>query len=423
MPDFECLKGNLKTDVLIVGGGIAGILCAHSLKEEGVEVALVEANKLCCKVTGNTTAKITSQHGLIYSKIAKRYGLERALLYLQLQENALGKYRDLCKRIDCCFEDKDSYVYARSSRAEIEAELAVLQQLGCDAYYSDGAQLPFSVAGAVCFPNQAQFHPLMFLGEIAKELNIYENTKVIELTPDGVRTNRGNIQAEKIVICTHFPLLNKHGAYFLKMYQSRSYVLALEQAAGVNGMYVGAEDNGLSLRNYEDILLLGGCSHRTGKSTGGWNELTVSARKLYPQCRIVGKWATQDCMTLDGIPYVGQYSKKTDNLYVATGFGKWGMTNAMAAATVLTDLLCGRRNAYEELLSPGRTMLHSQLLFNGFETVSSFITPTKPRCPHLGCALKWNAQERSWDCSCHGSRFGEDGELLDNPATDDLSFN
>ena len=268
--------------------------------------------------------------------------------------------------------------------------------------------------------DQGQFQPLKFAFEIAKDLPVYENTKVLELMPGKAVTNRGEIQCKRIIVATHFPILNKHGSYFLKLYQHRSYVLALEGAQNVNGMYVDEDKKGLSFRNFSNLLLLGGGSHRTGKKGGNWHELEAFAQTYYPSARIVGKWATQDCMTLDGVPYIGQYSNSTPDLYAATGFNKWGMTSSMVSAMILADLVQGKENEFASVFSPSRSILRPQLTVNAFESVMGLLTPTVPRCPHLGCALKYNAAEHSWDCPCHGSRFTEDGKLLDNPATNDL---
>jgi glycine/D-amino acid oxidase-like deaminating enzyme len=221
------------------------------------------------------------------------------------------------------------------------------------------------------------------------------------------------------VVATHFPFLNKHGFYFLKMYQHRSYVIAVKNAKNVGGMYVDEQSDGLSFRNYGDLLLLGGGGHRTGKSGGGFIELEYIARKNYKGCSPVYKWATQDCMTLDGIPYIGRYSKSTPDVFVATGFNKWGMTNSMVAADILCDLVQEKTSPYADVFSPSRTSLRPQLAINAFESTVGLLTPTAPRCPHLGCALKYNRAEHTWDCPCHGSRFTEQGELIDNPATDD----
>jgi len=422
LPHFDPLKSDLKTDVLILGGGIAGILCAYRLSQENVDCALVEANRICSGITKNTTAKITSQHGLVYAKLIREFGVSRARLYLQANQAALEQYRALCQNIDCDFEEKDAFVYSLDNRRKIDRELAALDRLGFPAEFADDLPLPFPVAGAVRFARQAQFHPLKFLAAIAQNLRIFEHTKVLELKPGQAVTNGGTISAEKIIITTHFPLLNKHGGYFLKLYQDRSYVLALEHAPDVDGMYLDEDEKGLSFRNYGKMLLLGGGSHRTGKQGGGWHELEAFAQWRYPEARVKARWAAQDCMTLDGVPYIGPYAKNTAGLYVATGFNKWGMTSSMAAAAILTDLVQGRENPCAEVFSPARSSLRLQLAVNGLESALGLLTPTAPRCPHMGCALKFNRQERSWDCPCHGSRFGEDGALLDNPATDDKNF-
>ena len=418
-PQFDALRGNKRTDALIVGGGIAGILCAYKLKEAGVDCMLVESDEICGGITKNTTAKITLGHGLIYDKMIKRFGEDKARLYVDAQNKAIKEYARLCEKIDCDYEARDNYVYSTCDRKKIEKDVAALGRLGIKAEFSDARELPFIVAGAVRVKDQAQFHPLKFLYTIAKNLPIYEHTKVVELMPHKAITNHGELTYKKLIIATHFPMLNKHGLYFLKLYQHRSYVLALKNAKNVEGMYVDESDTGLSFRSYGDLLFLGGGGHRTGKQGGCWQELENFARKHYKRAEIVGKWATQDCMTLDDIPYIGQYSESAPDVLVATGFNKWGMTNAMVAADILCDLVRKKSNPYAAVFDPSRTILHPQLAVNTFESAAGILTPTAPRCPHLGCALKYNSAEQTWDCPCHGSRFTEHGELIDNPATDD----
>lgn len=416
---FAPQKENQRTDVLIIGGGIAGILCAYKLKNAGVDCILAEANEICGGITKNTTAKITFQHGLIYHKMIRRFGEDKARRYAEAQSGAIDEYARLCRETDCDFEKKDSYVYSLDDRQKIEKEVSALNRIGVKADFSDAGELPFKVAGAVRVKDQAQFHPLRFLYTIARDLPICEHTKVVELMPNKARTNHGEIAYKKLIVATHFPMLNKHGLYPLKLYQHRSYVIALKGAQNANGMYVDEADTGLSFRSYGDLLLVGGGGHRTGKKGGCWQELEDFAHKHYPNAGIVGKWATQDCMTLDDIPYIGQYSKSTPDMFVAAGFNKWGMTNAMVAADILCDLVRRKANPYAEIFSPSRTVLRPQFAVNAFESAVGLLTPTVPRCPHLGCALKYNRAEHSWDCSCHGSRFTERGELIDNPATDD----
>ena len=417
---FPKLQQDIKADVLIIGGGMAGILCAYRLREAGISAVLVEQNTLCSGVTGKTTAKITSQHGLIYESLLRRFGLEQARNYYLANQEALRQYRELCKGMDCDFEIRDNFVYAREHQQKLLKEFAALQTIGAEAEWVASVSLPLSTVGAIRFPEQAQFHPLKFVRSIVKDLQIFEHTKVLSFDGNRYHTDSAVITAKKTIVATHFPLWNKHGLFPLKLYQHRSYVLALESSGRVDGMYVDEKNTGLSFRNAGDLLLLGGGGHRTGKQGGGWEELEDFAKRNYPKAKIRCRWATQDCMTLDGVPYIGQYSPNTPDLLVATGFGKWGMTSSMVAANILTDLILGKKNPYAPLFSPSRSMLHPQLAVNAAESVWNLLTPTAPRCPHLGCALKWNKQEHSWDCPCHGSRFDEDGKVLDNPATGDL---
>ncbi len=419
-PEFPRLEGDVDTHVLVVGGGMAGVLCAYFLHRAGVPYVLAEADTIGSGVTKNTTAKITSQHGLIYHQLVRRWGVERARQYLAAQEEALERYRTLCRDIDCGFEEKDAYVYALDSREKIDRELSALERLGAPKEFAGALPLPFPVAGAVRFPRQAQFHPLRFLAAISNGLHVYERTPVRQLAGTTAVTDRGRITARKIIVATHFPFLNKHGGYFLKLYQHRSYVIALENAPDLGGMYLDQVQGGMSFRNYQGLLLVGGGSHRTGKQGGNWREPREFAASRWPQAVERYHWAAQDCMSLDGAPYIGPYSKSTQGLYVASGFNKWGMTSSMVAAMVLSDLVQGRENPFAQTFSPSRSMLRPQLALNGLEAAVSLMTPVTRRCPHMGCALKWNPQERSWDCPCHGSRFTAGGQLIDGPATGDL---
>lgn len=420
LPSFERLNGDVKTDVLVIGGGLAGILCAYKLKEAGIDCALVEASTICSGITKNTTAKITSQHGIIYDKLIREFGMEKARMYLSANEKAVNEYRTLCENIDCDFQDMDSYVYSLDNGRKVEKELTALCAIGYSAELSTSLPLPFEIAGAVKFKNQAQFNPLKFVSSIVGDLKIYEHTQVREIAGKTAFTRSGKITAEKFIVATHFPFINKYGGYFIKMYQHRSYVIAVNNAPDVNGMYMDENEKGMSFRNYRDLLLVGGAGHRTGKQGGAWRELQGFIAANYPDAREQYRWATQDCMTLDGAAYIGKYCGSFDNVYVATGFNKWGMTSSMVSADILTDMISGRRNENAEVFNPSRTVLRPKLALNVLESAAGLITPSKKRCPHLGCVLKWNPNEHSWDCPCHGSRFTEDGKIIDNPATGDL---
>ncbi len=420
LPQFERLDGSRKTDVLIIGGGMAGILCAYFLQKAGIDYVLVEGKKICCGVTQNTTAKISAAHGLIYDKLLRQAGEERAKLYLEANLKAIQSFGELCRGMDCDYKEVASYVYSLDNRKKLEDEADALRHLGWDAKVVDTPKLPMQTKGAVYMEHQAQFHPLKFAAKIAQGLTIYEDTFVKEFKDHTAVTDRGDITYRKVIFTTHFPIDNKHGLYFLKMYQHRSYVITLENAKDVEGIYIDEDMKGLSFRNDKDLLFLGGGSHRTGKQGGCWQELKEFAHQYYPDASIKYAWAAQDCMTLDNIPYIGAYGKHMPDGLVATGFNKWGMTSSMLAAQILTDQILEKENPYAEVFNPSRSMWKPQLAVNGLEAVVSLLTPSKPRCPHLGCVLKWNSAERTWDCPCHGSRFDAEGRLLNNPATGDL---
>ncbi len=420
MPSFAQLEGDLRTDVLVIGGGLAGLLCAWNLTCAGVDCVLIEQNQMMGGVSGRTTAKLTAQHGLVYGKLLKQLGLEKAKLYWQANQAAVKALGKLAQNANCDFRKQSNYLYATDSTDKLEAEMAAYEKLGIPYQWESSLPLPFPVAGALCVPDQAQLHPMKLAAYLAEGLKIYENTKALAFADNQVQTQKGRIAAKKIIVATHFPILNKHGAYFLKLYQQRSYVLALENGPELGGMYLDVAENGLSLRNAGSYLLLGGGGHRTGKQGLNWKLPETVANRYYPNAKIAARWATQDCMSLDGMPYIGSYSRSTPDLYVATGFQKWGMSSSMVAALLLTDLVQGKENPYADLFSPQRSIWHKQLLINGVESTCNLLRPTKPRCPHLGCALQWNKEERSWDCPCHGSRFDEQGRVLNNPATDDM---
>ena len=318
LPTFEPLRREIRADALVIGGGLTGLLCAHELTQAGLRCVVAEAGHICGGVTKNTTAKLTVQHGLVFHKLLRRFGTERARAYLDANWAALNRIRALCQDIPCDFEEKPNYVYSLDDPRELERELAALDKLGRPAALAKDLPLPFPVAGAVRFDRQAQFHPLKFAATIAEKLPIFEHTRVLEVEPGRAVTEHGTIKAEHIVVATHFPFLNKFGAYWLKLYQSRSYVLALEGAPKLGGMYVDASGKGLSFRNYDNMLLLGGGGHRTGKPGTGWTGLEDFARRHYPGAHPSARWSAQDCMSLDGAPYIGLYSPRLPGLYAVT---------------------------------------------------------------------------------------------------------
>jgi len=419
--NFDSLDGDKKCDVLIIGGGIAGVLTAFFLKKAGVDCLLAEGNKIGMGITKNTTAQISAQYKNTYINIMEK-SVETAKQFLKANFWAVEKYRELSKTIDCDFENKDSYVYSLNDLRLIEKEAETANILGYKSKIVKTLPLPMPIAGAYKFENQAQFNPLKFILKIAENLEIYENTFVRELKKNVAITDKGIIKAEKIVIATHFPFINTSGFYFAKMYQKRSYVIALNNAPDLNGMYVEDAPNGKYFRNYKNYLLIGGGDHRTGKTGGNFKEIRKFAQEYYPESCEKYFWANQDCITVDGMPYFGQYSKSRPYVYVTTGFNESGMTSSMIGARILTEMITGQPSEFAEIFSPCRFFLKKQFYVNLGETLVNFLCLSNKRCSHLGCALKWNRAEHTWDCACHGSRFKKNGDLIDGPAMKDTKI-
>lgn len=461
----EALSGDIEREVVVIGAGMAGILIANALQKSGREVVVLEAERIASGQTRNTTAKITSQHGIIYSRLIDTLGEEKARQYAAANQKAVLEYKTMIEEqgIACDFEETDAYVYAQDE-AVLKKEAEAAASLGLPASFVKKPELRFPNAGAVKFTNQAQFHPLKFLREVSQKLEIYEDTRVLKVEEQIVSTNRGIVRAKKVVFACHYPFVNFPGMYFTRMHQERSYVLALENAARVDGMYIGEGEITYSLRNYGDLLIFGGANHRTGENREGgrYQALRDKTAELFPGCREVACWSAQDCITPDNVPYIGRYASGKPDWYVATGFHKWGMSSSMVSAMILRDLICGIENPFAEVFAPDRLDGQdiSGIMCEGAHAVKGltkrfFQLPAETaselakgsggivmlegekvgvykdedgklyavdvRCPHLGCQLEWNPDELSWDCPCHGSRFDRFGKLISNPAQEDVN--
>lgn len=469
VPHYPALQEDISTDVCIIGGGMAGILVGHELKRRGISSVILEKHTIGSGVTGGTTAKITAQHGMIYHRLITELGERLARQYAQSQIRAVERFAEIVERsrIDCDFRRVPSYVYSRHQTSGLLEETRAAVSLGLSAEFTTQTALPFPIRGAVRFPNQATFQPLRFLHGVAARLTVYEHTPVTDLRPGLVITKHARVHARRVVMATHFPFLDSPGWYFLRMHQERSYLLAL-QCPGpgpapwreLDGVYL-ADDDSLSLRPYQQWLLLGGAGHRTGTGhRSGYALLRQAAASWYPGTRVEYAWSAQDCMSLDGVPYIGTYASSAPWLYVATGFNKWGMTGSMTAAMLLAAAIDKKPSPFSEVYSPQRLIVNAHTLRsltgNGSQALRGLArayTPlpresssipvargegrivryegrrvgayrdekgelflVSPRCTHMGCLLQWNPDEKTWDCPCHGSRFGYDGRVLDNPA-------
>ena len=466
MPSFPSLEGHREADVAIIGGGLAGILTADALRQAGAEVVVLEANRICSGQTAGTTAKLTAQHGLKYHQLIETLGFDAASQYAAANLKAVEHLRTLVqtRSIDCAFRDCTAFLYAVEAPGPLQDEYDACCQLGMDVFLTRNTELPFS-AQALGLRQQAHFHPLKLLAALAQNLTIFEHSRVLEVEGHTLRTNLGTVTAQTILFTCHYPFLNVPGYYFLRQHQERSYVLALEGITPFQDYYLGIDGEMLSFRPYGNVLLLGGSGHRTGENRQGHNyeELAKAAKRYFPQSNISIRWSAQDCIPMDGVPYIGQYAESRPDWLVATGFQKWGMTSSVVASMVLSDLAQGRepmreasvfsphrfhmgasvkqltddtvhavRGLGRRLLEPSRISTEDLPIGHGgvvevdgeklgvYRDERDQLFAISVKCPHLGCQLEWNPAEKSWDCPCHGSRFDIHGTLLNGPANSDL---
>lgn len=414
--NFPPLTEDIRTDVAIIGGGMAGILCAYQLQKANIDCVVLEANRIGGSVTARTTAVLSPQLEFLYQDMVGSVGRQAARSYLRATTEAIDEFRHIAQTIPCDWEEMPALTFSKTDRKKLLREVKLLRELGVEAEFAEHPQLPFSTAGGVVYPNTAQFHPLKFLYGIAPSLRIYENTKAVRIEDNTVITPQAHVHAKKVIVATHFPFINKHGRYFMKMYQRRSFVIAYENAPRLSCTAVDEADDGMYLRSYGDLLLVGGGDKRPGKKGGGFPVVQAFVRETLPQATAKCIWSNQDCITLDGLPYIGRYSKHTQDLYVITGFNEWGMASSMVGACILRDLLTRKKNPYADTFRPDRHMPLLPLLQNAGESTLGLLTPSTKRCSHLGCALHWNEEEGVWECGCHGSRFRANGTIIENPA-------
>jgi glycine/D-amino acid oxidase-like deaminating enzyme len=448
-PGFAPLDGGIRVDVAIVGAGIVGITAAYLLKQEGLDVAVVDRGEIAGGVTGYTTAKVTSSHNLIYRHIEGSFGPEAARTYGASNEEAIATIAGLVTEhsIDCDFERADNYIYTEDAASvpDLEAEEAVARRAGLPASLTTETDLPFPVKSALRFANQAQFHPRKYLAALAATVagggsHVFENTVVTgvdESHPCSVATDRGTISAGDVIVATHMPILDR-GLFFTKVHPYRSYVVAgfVDDAVVPRGMYISTGGATRSVRSTpadgRRLLLIGGEGHKTGTDpdTGAhYERLERWALERYGMADVAYRWSTQDNVSVDKLPYVGRLTRGSDHVFTATGFGKWGMTNGTVAALIMRDHIVGRANPWASLYDSKRlkpAASATRFITENAEVAAHFVGDRvihrgAPRCTHLGCVLRENRAEGSWDCPCHGSRFDADGKVIHGPAVRDLS--
>ncbi len=453
--EYPVLNDDIKADIAIVGGGMVGISCAYLLKDENIRIVILEADRILQGTTGHTTAKVTSQHNIIYSKIQSQMGNELARQYAEANESAIKLISSITNElgIECDLVPQYAYVYTQQEKhiQTISDEVRAAAAASIAADYVEELPVGLPIKAAVRFADQAQFHPRKYLLALAKKItdkgiSIFEQSRVVDIEEDGpylLTTQNGKkIQADKVIIASHYPFYNKDGLYFSRIYTERSYVAAVKPANDYpGGMYISYENPTRSLRSQTipegELILVGGENHKTGQAKDtlkNYEALIDFAFDNFEVEDIPYHWSTQDCMTHDGIPYVGYFAETTPNLYLATGYGKWGMTNSTASAMIVRDLIMHGTSPWENVYSPSRkatvTSAKSFVVQN-LNVAEKFIagkisppdSPLNTTCTHMGCELCWNKAERTWDCPCHGSRFSEKGDIIEGPAVSPLEKN
>ena len=482
-PTFPSLEENCETDVVIIGGGISGIMTAYLLAIEGYRVTLVEARRLLSGTTGFTTAKLTSQHGLIYDYLLQNEGSKTANSYYEANEAAISYVKNLIteKGIDCDFSEEKAYVFAEDEKQQekVKEEAEAYRKIGIDGGFIDNIPLDVHNLGAVVVNHQAQFNPVKFLKPLVEEIvakggRVFENTRVDDIEsnkrPVAVTREGRRVEGDYLVVCSHYPFYDKEGFYYARLSPNRSYSIAAETDKEYpGGMYVNAGQPARSLRSIQlegkKLVLAGGYGHYVGhkqKTEENYSQLYQFVNQTFGVKKVPYRWSAQDPTTLDQIPYIGRYSTEMENVFVATGYRKWGMSSGVLAGQLLTNLISGRGSKYEETFSPlrpikelgmkkltkesfhvgkmfaedkaekpagqftdlqideGKVINYNEQRAGAYRDEQGNFHIVDTTCTHMGCETHWNNAERTWDCPCHGSRFSYNGDVVEGPATKPL---
>lgn len=475
--NYEKLSQDLKTSTLIVGAGIVGVTTAYLLAKQGVDVVVVDADKVAYGSSGRNTGKVTTQHDVKYSEINNKYGLDTASLYYEGNNEALNLVKNIVKEnnIDCKFEQVPAYIYTQNENyiQDLKDEYQLCRKIGIDCEYHEKLDLPIDIKGAISFNNQGQFNPKQYVDGLMNKcvelgVKIYENTPIANLEKGNICKvkTRDNIkiEADNVIIASHVPWYDGLNFYFAKEKADRSYLLgATLDKDFPKGMFISIEEPTKTFRVYEGegkkLLIFGGNDHKTGqgkKEEEIFEDLKQYANENFGLNDFKYQWSAQDCMSFDNMPYIGHINKSENNVYVATGFSKWGMTNGTLSAIIISDLITKNKSKYEDIFKPSRkgsylntdfikenlnvgiNYIGGKLKFGSDKMPSEkgegkvvniegkkygvyrnyddklFIVDTT--CTHLGCELKFNSAEKTWDCPCHGSRFDYKGNVLEGPA-------
>lgn len=481
--DDPRLTGDLSTSICVVGAGIVGVTTAWLLKTRGHDVVLIDMHRVAQGVTGYTTAKVTSSQGTIYSELKSKHNIDVARRFASSNEAAITWMRTLVKDhgIDCDWADRDNYVYATTKGGvhKVLKEIEAASEVGLKVHAESDVDLPFSVEVALRHEAQGQFHPRKYLLRLAQMFReagglIFEETRATGVSEkDGsclIETQNGRIECGTAILATHYPITDR-SLLFARVHPKRSYAITAPiLGAAPGGMYISADQPNRSIRTIPDengpLLLVGGEGHAVGQETdtkGCYDRLEAWMNEHFEVGPVSHRWSAQDGVTVDLLPYIGKAWRSADNVYLATGFRKWGMTLGTVAAHLLADQATGIDNDNASLFDPGRLTLKASAgrfahenakvgyhlvgdrirhpdagSFDdlgpgeavvrglGIDQVAAYrnedgrLHKVSATCTHMGCIVRWNDAETSWDCPCHGSRFDPSGKVLEGPAVRDL---
>lgn len=466
---YPPLRKSTRADVVIVGAGIVGLSTAYALSLAGASVVVLEGLRVGGQVTGRSSAKITSQHSLIYRHLRDTFSIDIAQLYANANRAGVDQIRTWVRElgISCDLEEKDAYAYTcgKSMLADIEQEAEVARLLGFVAEVVERAPLPFQTAGALRFPGEAQFNPTRYLQGLAAAVaqaggTVFEKTRVRNITAGRrwrVTTEHGNLDADNVVLATNLPIAGP-GHYDIRTRPRGHIAMAFRVASAIilDGMFVGIDQPTHSIRTGRDdegpLLIVLGPAFVTGQDgnvAARFRQLDEWARENLPVQQAVWRWFNEDYDSPDRVPYVGRPDKKAKGLYVATGFNGWGISNGTAAGLLISDQIQGRLSPWAKLYDPqrkgpkkynkgddthslvgsvdeiprgqggvikrGKSMLAVSKSKNGRARAVS------ASCTHAGCIVTWNNADLTWDCPCHGSIFSTEGKVIHGPATKPLA--
>jgi glycine/D-amino acid oxidase-like deaminating enzyme/nitrite reductase/ring-hydroxylating ferredoxin subunit len=477
VPSFPQLSGDLDVDVAVIGGGIVGITAARMLKDQGLKVAVIEARRVGRQVTGKSTAKMSSQHGILYQTLEQKFGEDKARLYAEAQEAGIRRISELASQygIDADIEPMPAYVYTQDESyvSKLEKEVDIARRLGLPASFQRGdIGLPFEVLAAMRWDGQAQFHPVKYVAGLAATIpgdgsHVFEGSRAVEWEPTRVVTDRGTVTARHVVMATHIPL-GQVGMYYAMAYPHAEPVIAAPIGRVPPGMYKNAESPGRSIRTHRSgdrtSAIVAGDSFKPGHPDDeqkSIRDVEAWLAEHFDAGPVEYRWINEDYEAMDQAPYIG-WSSKGDGYLVATGFAAWGISNGTVAGMIIADLVAGRENRWlpvfdasrvkpvagakefaKENLSVAAHLVggylsrkpkdydalepgHAAIMKVDGENVAAFkdeqgvVHAVSAVCTHMGCLVGWNATDRTWDCPCHGSRFELSGEVIHGPATQPL---